>query len=99
MDLEPSPPDVARPCSLPSSIGLRAGVPPLPSPSSARAATSSRQKAGMSSTTRPQTEWRGGLDIASQSLTTLPRSTAQLTLSGCVLAGVSCTARKKAKGR
>ena len=45
--------------SLPPSIGVRAGVLPLPYPSLARAAaTSSRQKDGIPGTTRPQTEWQ-----------------------------------------
>ena len=40
---------------------------PLPY-SSARAATSSRQKSGISGTTRPQTRWRGGSGVPSTPL-------------------------------
>ena len=75
---------VRAPPPIPSigvSTGVPAGVLPLPY-CSARAATSSRQKAGMSGTTRPQTEWETVAGVLEPSPTVLPSSGAGLLSLG-----------------
>jgi hypothetical protein len=71
-------------------IGVTVGV-PGPFYSSARAATSSRQKSGMSGTTRPQTEWRGGWRHQHTSPTPISGSLQGLLYAGWCAHG--CTAR------